>query len=82
MSDVDFYILLDVVAGVDRFEVSGFGESINDHPNRVKLVGRNKLHCGVDFDIHNSAKRTKDKRSKSLGEKPSGQYLGLIVMSD
>jgi hypothetical protein len=56
MSDVDLRILLSSILGVDGYEVSGFGESINDHPNRVKLVGKNKLQCGVSFDIHESAK--------------------------
>jgi hypothetical protein len=39
MSDVDLSILLSSVLGVDGYEVGGFGESINDHPNRVKLAG-------------------------------------------
>jgi hypothetical protein len=52
--------------------VSGFGESTNDHPNRVKLAGRNKLQGGVSFDIHDWAKRMKDKHSKALA-KPKGQ---------
>jgi hypothetical protein len=52
--------------------VSRFGESINNHPNQVKLRGKNKLHCRVSFDIHDSAKWMKDKRSKAL-EKPQGQ---------
>jgi hypothetical protein len=43
MSDVDLSILLSSALGVDRYEVSRFGELINDHPNRVKLAGRNKL---------------------------------------
>jgi hypothetical protein len=57
--------------------VSGFGESINDHPNRVKLAGRNKLQCGVSFDIHDSAKRMRDKCLKSQA-KPQGQGLMII----
>jgi hypothetical protein len=56
MSDVDLHILLSSIIGVDGYEVSGFGESINNHPNRVKLAGRNKLQCGVSFDIHDSTK--------------------------
>jgi hypothetical protein len=72
MSDIYLSILLDVVVGVYGYEASGFGESVNDHPNRVKLVGRNKLRCGVSFDIHDSTKQMKDKHSKSLA-KPQGQ---------
>jgi hypothetical protein len=72
MSNIDLSILLSFVLDVDRYEVRGFGESINDHPNRVKLVGRNKLQCGVHFDIHDSAKRMKDKHSNAL-VKPQGQ---------
>jgi hypothetical protein len=34
-----FSILLDVVVGVHGYEVSRFGESINNHPNRVKFAG-------------------------------------------
>jgi hypothetical protein len=52
--------------------VSRFGESVNDHPNCVKLAGKNKLQCVVSFDIHNSAKRMKVKHLKSLA-KPEGQ---------
>jgi hypothetical protein len=33
-------ILLNFVVGVDMYEVGRFGESIHDHPNRIKLVGR------------------------------------------
>jgi hypothetical protein len=33
MSDVDLNILLNLVLGVDGYEVSGFGESIHNHPN-------------------------------------------------
>jgi hypothetical protein len=35
-------------------------------------VDRSKIQCGVSFDIHDSAKRMKDKCSKSLA-KPQGQ---------
>jgi hypothetical protein len=63
MSDIDLNILLNSVLGVDGYEVSRFGESINDHPNRVKFAGRNKLQCGVSFDIHDLAKQMKDKHS-------------------
>jgi hypothetical protein len=38
MSDIDLGILPSVVVGVDGYEVSGFGESIHDHPNWVKLA--------------------------------------------
>jgi hypothetical protein len=55
-----------------KIRVLQFGESINDHPNQVKLAGRNKLQCGDSFDIHDSTKQMKDKRSKSLA-KPQGQ---------
>jgi hypothetical protein len=46
MSDVDLSILLNSVLGVDGYEVSRSSVSINDHPNRVKLAGKNKLQCG------------------------------------
>jgi hypothetical protein len=77
MSNVDFSVLLSSVLGVDGYEVSRSGESVNDHPNRVKLAGRNKLQCGVSFDIHDSAKQMKDKCLKSLA-KPQGQGLMII----
>jgi hypothetical protein len=51
---------------MNGYKVSRFGKVVNDHPNRVKLAGRNKLQCGVSFDIHYLAKQMKDKRSKSL----------------
>jgi hypothetical protein len=38
-SNIDLGILLSVVVGVDRYEVGGFSESINDYLNRVKLAG-------------------------------------------
>jgi hypothetical protein len=38
-SNVDLSILLNSVRGVDGYEVRRFGESIHDHPNRIKLVG-------------------------------------------
>jgi hypothetical protein len=72
MSDVYLSVLLNYVLGMNGYEVSRFGESINEHPNRVKLAGRNKLQCGVRFDIYNSAKQMKDRRSKAL-VKPQGQ---------
>jgi hypothetical protein len=28
-----------IVVGVDEYEVGGFGESIHDHANRMKLAG-------------------------------------------
>jgi hypothetical protein len=52
--------------------VSEFGESINDHPNQVKLADKDKIQCGVGFDIHDSVKWMKDKRSKAIA-KPQGQ---------
>jgi hypothetical protein len=39
MSNVDLGILLNLVGGVNRYEMSGFGELIYDHPNRINLVG-------------------------------------------
>jgi hypothetical protein len=39
MSNVDLSILLNLVGGVNGYEVSGFGESIYDHPNQIKLAG-------------------------------------------
>jgi hypothetical protein len=56
MSNVDLSILLSSKLDVDSNEVSRSDESINDHPNRVKLAGKNKLQYGVSFDIHDSAK--------------------------
>jgi hypothetical protein len=40
MSDIDLSILIKSVLGVDGYEVGRFGELIHDHPNRIKLVGR------------------------------------------
>jgi hypothetical protein len=39
MSNVNLNILLNLVAGVDGYEVSEFGESIHDHSNQIELVG-------------------------------------------
>jgi hypothetical protein len=39
VSYVDLSIPLNIVVGVDGYEVSGFGESVHDHPNGVKLAG-------------------------------------------
>jgi hypothetical protein len=33
MCNVDFSILLNSVLGMNKYEVSRFGESIHDHPN-------------------------------------------------
>jgi hypothetical protein len=51
-SYVDLNILLNLVAGVDGYEVSGFDESVHDQPNRIKLVGsqrqiQNEIHAYV-----------------------------------
>jgi hypothetical protein len=40
MSYVDPRILLNVVVGVNGYEVGRFGESIYDYPKRIKLAGR------------------------------------------
>jgi hypothetical protein len=42
MSDVDPRILLNIVIGVNVYEVGGFGESVYDHQDRIKLVGRQR----------------------------------------
>jgi hypothetical protein len=42
MSNADLNILLNSVLVVDGYEVSGFGESIHDHPNRIKLAGNQR----------------------------------------
>jgi hypothetical protein len=42
VSNVDPNILLNSILGVDEYEVSGFGEFIYDHPNRIKLEGQSK----------------------------------------
>jgi hypothetical protein len=52
MSDIYLNIHLSFVVGVDGYEVGGFGESIYDHPNRVKLVGsqqqvHNEVHAYI-----------------------------------
>jgi hypothetical protein len=39
-SYVDLCIPLNFVVGVDGYKVGRFGESIHDHPNQIKLVGR------------------------------------------
>jgi hypothetical protein len=55
MSDIDFSILLHSVFGADGYEVSGFGELIHDHPNRIKVVDsqwqtHDKVHAnGIHF---------------------------------
>jgi hypothetical protein len=52
MSNVDLSILLSSVLIVDMYEVGGFGESVHDHPNQVKLVdsqweAHNEVHANV-----------------------------------
>jgi hypothetical protein len=52
MRNVDLSILLNLVSGVDGYEVSRFGESIHVHPNRIKLAGsqrqtHNEIHAYV-----------------------------------
>jgi hypothetical protein len=39
-SYLDLHILLYSVFSINRYEMGRFGESIHDHPNRIKLVGR------------------------------------------
>jgi hypothetical protein len=39
MSYVDLRILWNPIVDIDGYEVGRFGESIHDHPNRIKLVG-------------------------------------------
>jgi hypothetical protein len=39
MSNIDFSILLHSIFGMNRYEVSRFGESIYDYPNRIELAG-------------------------------------------
>jgi hypothetical protein len=46
MSDIDLGILLSIVVGVDGYEVSGFGELINDHPNQVRLTVETSFSVG------------------------------------
>jgi hypothetical protein len=50
--NVDFSILLDSIIGMNGYEVSGFGESIDNHPNRIKLAGsqwqtHNEVHANI-----------------------------------
>jgi hypothetical protein len=52
MSNVDLSILLNVVADIEGYEVSRFGESIHNYPNRIKLAGSqrqtyNDVHTNV-----------------------------------
>jgi hypothetical protein len=52
MSNIDFYVLLSSILGIDEYEVGGFGESIHDHPNQVNHVGsqqqaRNEVDANV-----------------------------------
>jgi hypothetical protein len=52
MINVDVSILLNSILDVDRYEVGEFGESIHDHPNRIKLAGsqrqsHNKIHANI-----------------------------------
>jgi hypothetical protein len=50
--NIDFSILLDVIVGVHGYEVSIFGESVHNHPNRIILEGSqrqtyNEVHTNV-----------------------------------
>jgi hypothetical protein len=53
VSYVDLSILLNLVAGVDEYKVSRFGESVHDHPNRMKLLGsQRQTHNEIyDYDV-------------------------------
>jgi hypothetical protein len=51
-SNIQFIILLCPLVGVQRNEVSRLGESIHNHPDGIKLAGRerqthNEIHAGV-----------------------------------
>jgi hypothetical protein len=52
MSNVDLSILLNSILCVDGYKVSRFGESMNDHPNQIKLAGsqwqsHNEIHANI-----------------------------------
>jgi hypothetical protein len=52
MSNIDLSIVLNLLVVVGGYEVGGFGESINDHSNRVKCAGsqrqtHNEVHANV-----------------------------------
>jgi hypothetical protein len=51
-SNIQFNVLLSPIVGVHRNEMSRVGEPIDDHPDGVKLAGRerrahNKIHAYV-----------------------------------
>jgi hypothetical protein len=46
MTNEDLSILLNHVLCVDGYEVNRFGESINDHSNRVKLAPKTSFSVG------------------------------------
>jgi hypothetical protein len=50
--NIQFTLLLSLVVGVHRNEVSRLGEPINDHPNGIKLVGRERqTHNEIHVDV-------------------------------
>jgi hypothetical protein len=59
-SVVDLDILLNSILGVNEYEVGGFGESIHNHPNHVKLAAspqqvQNEVHANdIPFPFYNA----------------------------
>jgi hypothetical protein len=53
VSNVDFNMLLNSILGMNGYEVVRFGESINEHPNRIKLVGsQRQTHIELNADVN------------------------------
>jgi hypothetical protein len=52
VSNIQFSVLLSPIVGVHRNKVSRLGEPIHDHPDGIKLVGRERqTHNGIHADI-------------------------------
>jgi hypothetical protein len=53
VSNVDFNMLLNSILGMNGYEVGRFGESINEHPNQIKLVGsQRQTHNELNADVN------------------------------
>jgi hypothetical protein len=66
-------VLLSPVVGVHRNEMSGLGELINDHPDGIKLVGRerqthNEIHADIfQFPSRNIQRLQQSGRTHMIG---------------
>jgi hypothetical protein len=53
VSNIQFNILLCTVVGVHQNEVSRVSKSIHDHPDGIKIVGRErKTHNEIHVDVY------------------------------